>query len=240
MELSMVIPMYNEEKQLISTLDKTIEFLNKYFKTFEIIAVNDGSTDHTIDILNNYNNSNLKIISFDKNMGKGYAVKCGMEKACGKYCFFTDADLPYSLTNILTAIETFHSKNADLVIGSRYLYKKKPDIPYPFYRKIMSRTFSFYINMILDLGIMDTQCGFKGFTHSAAKKIFPLLSMKRFSFDVELLYIAKKFNMNIQCIPVNLHHNSDSSVRILFDSIQMALNTAQIKLNDLKGMYRQN
>jgi dolichyl-phosphate beta-glucosyltransferase len=237
MEVSLIIPAFNEEKRITHTMECVSKFMNKHFKSYEVIVVDDGSTDGTIDVLKTYHDVHLKIISQGRNRGKGQAIKTGMSYAKGDYCFFMDADLPYPLNSMIEAIKVFRKTGADLVIGSRDLYKEKPDVPYPLHRKIMSRMFSLFINGILHLGISDTQCGFKGFTNNAAKGIFPMITIDGFGFDFEMLYIAKKYHLDIQQIPVNLSHTGGSKVNIISDSLKMMRDALKVRINDWKRLY---
>lgn len=237
MEVSLIIPAYNEEKRIIHTIDHVLRFMGEHFNSYEVIVVDDGSIDRTVKILTKYKNRHLKIISQGENRGKGQAIKTGMLHAKGQYIFFTDADLPYPLEGMLTAIKVFRTTGTHLVIGSRDLYKEKCDIPYPLYRKVMSKIFSLFINVVLGLGIPDTQCGFKGFTNDTAKHIFPLVTIEGFGFDFEVLYIAKKYKLKIESIPVNLSHSEGSKVNIFSDSIKMVRDALKVRINDWKGLY---
>lgn len=238
MELSLVVPAYNEEKNIISVVTQMLQFLDLHFNSFELIIVDDGSKDKTVDQLHTINHLGLKILPLGVNQGKGQAIKKGMSVAKGKYCFFTDADLPYRLDSILEAIKVFKNKQSDLVLGSRHLYHETPDHDYPLHRKIMSKVFSLYITLTLNLGISDTQCGFKGFTQEVSKKIFPMITIKGFGFDVEMLFIAKKNKYKIESIPVNMNYTDDSKVNILTDSIKMMGDTLKVRINHIKGKYK--
>ncbi len=237
MEISLVIPAYNEENRITDTVRSILAFLEEHFETYEVIVVDDGSTDRTVERLRQCDDKHLEILCLGQNQGKGQAIKTGMAAATGRYCFFTDADLPYRLESIRHAMDLFKETDVQLVIGSRDLFKDKPDAPYPLHRKIMSKIFSAYINTVLDLGISDTQCGFKAFTYDAAKSIFPVLSVRGFSFDVELLYVARKYKMGIRSIPVNMRYTEDSKINIIADSLKMVLDTLKVKINDRKGLY---
>lgn len=240
MQVSLIIPAYNEEKRISSTLDAVSGFMREHFDNYEIIVIDDGSTDKTTDLVSEHikKDENIKLIPLRKNKGKGYAVKTGVRNSTGDYIFFTDADLPYSLDTILKGTKILSDKKTKLVIGSRDLYEHKHNIPYPIYRRLMSKTFSFFLNMVLGLGISDTQCGIKGFEKKAAKRIFEAITIEGFGFDVELLYIAKKYKYKICCIPVNLTYNKGSKINIVIDSIKMTWDVFNIKLNDLRGLYK--
>lgn len=238
MELSLIIPTYNEGKNIEATLKIMLDFLETNFESFEMIVVDDGSKDQTVSVLKSIKHPSLVLLPLKENKGKGNAIKAGMLKAQGHYCFFTDADLPYELKNIKNAIEISKKTKSSLVIGSRHLYEKKHAIDYPFHRKIMSKGFSIYNKVILNLGITDTQCGFKGFTYQAAKTIFPLVTIEGFGFDVEVLFIAKNKGLKIELIPVSMRYTDDSKVNIIKDSLKMMKDTLKIRYNHLRKYYQ--
>ena len=137
----------------------------------------------------------------------------------------------------MEGIKVLSGTNAQLIIGSRDLYKDKPDIPYPLHRELMSKTFSVFLNTVLRLGIADTQCGFKGFRGKVAKHIFQYTTINGFGFDVELLHIARKHNLEIYRIPVNLTHDKDTKINIITDSFKMIRDVFKVKINDWNGKY---
>jgi dolichyl-phosphate beta-glucosyltransferase len=237
MEISLVIPAYNEEKRITHTLQMVMPFMDKHFQSYEVIVVDDGSSDQTVSIVDGFGHPNLHVSSLGQNMGKGMALKQGMLLAGGKYIFFMDADLPYPLESMNEALAVFYEKKADLVIGGRDLYQEKSDVPYPLSRKIASSAFSLFINSVLRLNIPDTQCGFKGFTRAATSAIFPQLTIQGFGFDFEMLFLARKYGCHIERIPVNLRHSGDSKVNIVKDSIKMAQDALQVRMNDWNGVY---
>ncbi|WP_162142500.1 dolichyl-phosphate beta-glucosyltransferase [Aneurinibacillus terranovensis] len=237
MELSLVIPAYNEEKRIMHTLEMVMPFMDKHFSHYEVLVIDDGSRDKTVSIVQNFGHPHLHIASLQRNMGKGMALKQGMLLAKGKYIFFMDADLPYPLESINEALAVFYTKKADLVIGARDLYEAKSEVPYPALRKITSASFSLFINTVLHLNIPDTQCGFKGFTRSAVQVIFPQLTIQGFGFDFEMLFLARKYEYHIERIPVNLRHSGDSKVHIVKDSIKMVQDALHVRMNDWNGVY---
>lgn len=237
MEVSLVIPAYNEEKRITHTLEMVMPFMDRYFTEYEVIVVDDGSSDQTVAIVQAFGHPHLQVVSLGTNRGKGMALKHGMLLAQGKYIFFMDADLPYPLESIREALRVFDTEKADLVIGGRDLYMEKFDVPYPLSRKIASTAFSLFINTVLCLQIPDTQCGFKGFTRASVQKIFPQLTIQGFGFDFEMLFLARKYGYKIERIPVNLCHSDDSKVHIVKDSWKMFRDALQVRMNDWNGVY---
>ncbi|MGE4283450.1 MAG: dolichyl-phosphate beta-glucosyltransferase [Clostridia bacterium] len=237
MDVSLIIPAYNEEKRIIGTMEHILEFMNRHFHEYEVLVIDDGSTDNTVEVLKRYHDYPLRVFSQETNKGKGQAIKTGMLQAKGKYVFFTDADLPYPLSGMIEAIDIFSKTEAHLVLGSRDLYKERPSAPYPLHRRLMSKAFSIFINGILGLRIADTQCGFKGFHQNAVKTIFPLVTINGFGFDFEMLYIAKKQGLKMELIAVDLSHSEGSKVNIVSDSLKMMANAFKVRINDWRGYY---
>lgn len=222
-KVSVVIPVYNEEKVLKSSLETLKRSLSKNFFDYEIIAVNDGSRDGSFEILKSADF--VKLLSEDKNRGKGYAVKKGILSACGDYIFFTDADLSYSPEYIYRAVLLMKQSGAECIFGKRCGLKKD----YPFVRRTASKIFAKLSQKFLNLDISDPQCGFKGFSKQAANRIFLLVKNEGFAFDVEAAYIAKTLNLSHKELEVRFFHQKNSRVNLLFDSVKMVSALFKIK-----------
>lgn len=218
--ISLIIPVFNESDILSSAIDKVHDYFEALKIPYEIIFVNDGSTDNSIDIIRNCNKTNIHLISYAKNRGKGYALRTGIKNSRGDIVFFTDCDTAYGLDVIAEAIKIFERTNTDIVIGSRRLnnegYKN-----YSFLRHISSSIFSFIVNLILRLSLSDTQCGFKGFQGDCARNIFSQCKIDGFGIDFEVLYLANKMGYSIEQMPVSVLYHSNSSVHIVRDSLRM-------------------
>jgi len=230
MDISIVIPAYNEEKRLGATLEKVHNYFKKKGIPFEIIVVDDGSKDGTINLVKNFaiDHPEVKLRCHLKNKGKGAAVKTGVLAAEGDIILFTDADLS-------TPIEEFEKlKQAiengyDIAIGSRGVKNSKIVIPQPFYRRIVGRFFPFLVRLLVIKDFKDTQCGFKLFKKNSAKTIFSKLSTSGFAFDVEVLAMAKKENFKIEEIGVVWYNYYDSKVSVLKAPLKMFLELNRIK-----------
>lgn len=215
MKISLVIPAYNEEK----TITKTVLAYKNYFESkkqnYEIIVVNDGSSDKTFSKIQNIDG--VICISYDKNHGKGYAVKRGMLRATGDFVFFADADLSYEPSNIDTALRVFKSSDANLVAGERVDKREE----YSVLRRFASYVLYLLIRYVLKIDTMDSQCGFKGFDKKTAREIFSKLECNDFGFDFEVLRIADTMGKKRQSIPVKFRHCGNSKVKIISDSVKI-------------------
>lgn len=239
MYLSVIIPAYNEEKRLPKTLEEIDKYLRKQDYDYEILVVNDGSKDKTVEIAKGLISKikNLIVTGYKKNQGKGYAVRFGVLEAKGDYRLFTDADNSTSIDHVEKIWPEF-KKGFDIIIGSRDIKGAVLDPPQPWIRKlILGEGFKLYRKIIIGLWeIEDTQCGFKCFTKKATEKIFQKCRINRFAFDPEILVIAKKLGYEIKEIPIYWKNDPESKVK--FKSIiKMALDLIKIRLNLIKGIY---
>ena len=239
MYLSVIIPAYNEEKRLPKTLEEIDKYLRKQDYDYEILIVNDGSKDRTVEVARDLTPKikNLIVTGYEKNQGKGYAVRFGMLEAKGDYRLFTDADNSTSIDHVEKIWPEF-KKGFDIIIGSRDIKGAVLDPPQPWIRKlILGEGFKLYRKIIIGLWeIEDTQCGFKCFTKKATEKIFQKCRINRFAFDPEILVIAKKLGYEIKEIPIYWKNDPESKVK--FKSIiKMALDLIKIRLNLIKRVY---
>jgi len=238
MKLSVIIPAYNEENRIPKTLREIDKYLKEQPYEYEILVVNDGSSDNTVNIVNELKReiANLKLIDNKENHGKGYVVRQGMLTALGAYRLFTDADNSTSIDQIEKMWPWFE-QGYDIVIGSRDVKGAKLDPPQPFIRRFIGDIFKLIRKIICGLwDVQDTQCGFKCFTAKAADDIFSLTKIDGFSFDVEALLIGKHLGYKIKEIPVVWKNNLESKVR-LKSAAKMLTQLLQIRMNLLKGAY---
>jgi dolichyl-phosphate beta-glucosyltransferase len=238
-ELSIIIPAYNEEALIVSTLDGLGAYLSARPETYEIIVVDDGSQDKTPDCIREWkerNDVDLHLLSNVTNMGKGFSIRRGVLESRGRFIIFIDADLPYELAAIndfLTALRNGY----DLAIGSRVLPGSQVK-GVPLLRYISGQIFSWMVQAVLFQGLPDTQCGFKSFRSGAAREIFRRLTIGGFGFDVEMLFVARKLKLAIQPIAVQMiDHRHRSRVRLILDSFKMFANLFMVRWNDLQGKY---
>jgi dolichyl-phosphate beta-glucosyltransferase len=237
-ELSVIVPAYNEEDLIAGTLDAIHDFLAARRESFEIVVVDDGSRDRTVQLVEQWGKTkNVRLLVNEKNMGKGFSVRRGVEESRGEFLIFIDADLPYELDAIDGFLRALRS-GSDLAIGSRVLPGSAVK-GVPAARFFAGQVFSWMVQAFLFLGIRDTQCGFKSFKSNAAREIFRRLTISGFGFDVELLYIARKLKYRIQPVAVRMiHHRLGSRVRLVGHSLEMLNDLFVIRSNDLRGKYR--
>ncbi len=234
--LSVIIPAYNEENRINRTLDVLCRFMEQAFSDYEILVVDDGSSDQTYPLVCQHPGKNIRPLTYSPNRGKGGAVKFGVKNARGDIIIFTDADLPYPPENIEKAVRMFEQNSYDLILGNRESADNGKK--YPWYRTLMSHGFSFVVDLILNLHVPDTQCGFKCFRREAAEKIFEKSTLPGWGFDVELIFLAKKMGFHIGRLPVELfHENSGSKIRIVHDTLTMVREVRRVKDNNKKGLY---
>lgn len=211
--LAIVIPTYNEEKRLAATLRSIIAYTEHQHYNTQILVVDDGSRDKTqqvfLELAQEFPQARLKFVKNTANHGKGYVVRQGMLQASGDYIFFTDADLSTPIPEIEKLLKALKS-GADVAIGSRAVDRSLVKKHQPWFREFAGRLFNFAVRVWAVRGIKDTQCGFKGFTAAAAKKIFTKQRLDSFIFDVEVLYIARKSKLKVVEIPVEWVNNEDT------------------------------
>lgn len=237
--LSLVIPCFNEEKTIYENIKIIYDYLQRNVSTFEIIAVNDGSADSTLQELQKAAGEiPLRIISNGINSGKGRAVKNGILAGKNDLVMFMDADLAISIEELGPFME-MSGKGYDICIASRFVPGVPREQAVHWYRKVMEHIFRAMRILIVGCGeIRDTQCGFKLFHHQAAQKIFPLLTIDRFAFDSEIIFLAKKFGYSIKEIPVAVHNLWKSHIRFVRDPMNMSIALMKIRLNDFLGKYK--
>lgn len=221
------------------TLERVCEYLSTKDFPYEIVVVDDGSTDNTLQITKSIanNNNHINVLSNERNSGKGYSVRRGMLSARGEYVFFTDADLSTPIEEIEKCLP-YLVNGYDVVIGSRSMPGADIIVHQPWYREKMGKIFNFMVNVVLLRGIVDTQCGFKGFKRDVAKKVFSRCRIDGFSFDVEALYLSRKFDYKIKELPIRWENSTLSKVSPVKHSIQMFKDLLGIKMKDLQGYYK--
>jgi len=233
--LSIIIPAYNEEKRLPDTLEQVFDFLKKQSFTSEVIVVENGSTDKTFEIAQGFMEQYNNLCVIQSERGKGAAVRRGMLEAKGIYRFMCDADLSMPVEEITKFIPPAVN-NFDITIASREAngavrYNEPP------YRHLGGRAINFLIQLFILPGLNDTQCGFKCFSAKVADDIFALQTLNGWSFDIEMLYVARRHQYKILEIPIHWVHHPETKVNAVRDAIRMIQDIFRIRVNALRGMY---
>lgn len=236
--LSIVIPAYNEENKIGKTLEKTISYFNSRSYAYEIIVVDDKSSDKTLDIIKELSvrHKQIQLLKNKLNYGKGFSVKKGMLASCGQYVLFSDADFSTPIEEMEKLLEWLE-KGHDIAIGSRALKESDIQIHQQWYRETMGKIFNLLVRLITVRKIKDTQCGFKCFKREVIQNIFNKQTINRFSFDVELLWIALKQRYRVKEVPIRWLNNPSSKVHPVLDSTRMFFDLIKIRINDLRGLY---
>jgi len=227
MKISIVIPAYNEEFRLPSTLNTILDFTSNRSEDFELIVVDDGSRDNTVQVAKKFQGK-VRVLTLDRNSGKGAAVRRGMLEATGDFLFFSDADLSTPIAELDKLLNELKN-SCDIAIGSRAIDFSSIKIHQPFYREFMGKTFNQIVQLLVVKGIKDTQCGFKGFRNETAKDVFNKSKIDGFGFDVEILYIARRIGYKIKEISVEWFNDEQSKINPIIDSFKMLLEIVRIR-----------
>lgn len=235
-KLSVVIPAYNEERRIAKTLSAISSYLEKQDFSWEIIVVDDGSKDTTVQIVNDLHLPSLRLIKLGQNQGKGAAVKKGMLSAEGEYRLFCDADNATPIGQLEKM--WLMTDKFPVVIGSRYLKGSRIVIEQTFMRRFLSRIGNILIQVMILPGFPDTQCGFKLFEGKAAQAIFTKQTISRWGFDMEVLFIARKLKFKIGQVPVDWYDRAGSKIHSSNVFVRTLSELFKIRWNGLTGKYR--
>lgn len=234
--LSIIIPAYNEERRLPRTLEQIFAFLDQQSYTAEVIVVENGSNDRTLEIAQKFAEQRKRLVVYqEEERGKGNAVRRGMLEARGEYRFFCDADLSMPIEEVNKFIPPALN-SMDIAIASREVpgavrYNE------PHYRHLTGRIFNNLIRLLVLPDLHDTQCGFKCFRAEVTEDVFHYQTLAGWSFDVEILYIARRKGYQICEIPINWYFKADTKISVLQDSWQMFLDLLTIRRNARRGLY---
>jgi dolichyl-phosphate beta-glucosyltransferase len=241
--LSIIIPAYNEERRLPSSLAKIAEFLRQQPYQSEIVVVENGSTDRTTAVVEQFQRSQVEpgdpfvVLLLHSEKGKGNAVKRGVMAGRGEFLLISDSDLSVPIEETIRFLPpVLNKQHYGVAIASR-------EVPgavrhgEPFYRHVMGRVYNFLVRILAVPGIQDTQCGFKCFSHAAATSIFPRQRISGWGFDVELIAIAQRQGIPVVEIPVNWYYGAESRVRPIHDTINMVRELMKIRSNARHGIY---
>lgn len=235
-KLSIIIPAFNEEKRLPSTLEQVFSFVQNQTYDSEVLIIENGSSDRTFEVAKEYADKHPRCLAIrNKVRGKGLAVRTGMLRATGQYRFMCDADLSMPITEINRFLPPFLD-NFDVAIASR---EAPGSVRYnePAYRHWGGRGTNLIIRVMALPGLHDTQCGFKMFQSDVVEDIFHYQTIKNWSFDIELLYIARMRGYRITEIPIPWYFNAETKLNPFRDAIKMVLDILTIRRNARTGLY---
>src|SRR5271156_1531068 len=236
--LSVIIPAFNEERRLPKALEFIAAYLAARSLRAEIIVVDDGSTDGTARLVEDFRKKvpALRLVSNGENRGKGFSVRHGMLEARGEIALFTDADLSSPIEEIEKLLAALAAGN-DIAIGSRALDRSLISIHQSRWRELAGMVFNGLVRVITGLPFSDTQCGFKIFRREPARIIFEQQRIEGFGFDPEILFLAKRHGLRTSEVPVRWAHDAATKVQVLRDSTMMFGDLLLIRWNWLLGRY---
>jgi len=239
LDLSIVIPAYNEEDRLPKTLDCIFLYLQTRPYRAEIIVVDDGSSDRTSEIVSacQLKYPGLRLVSNLRNRGKGFSVRHGMLEAYGEIALFTDADLSTPIEEADKLFAAMQDRGCDAAIGSRAIDRSLIEVHQSAFREHAGIFFNRLVRWIMNIEFSDTQCGFKAFGRKRARIIFEQQRVERFGFDAEILFLAKRHGLQVAEIPVRWSHDSATKVNVVADGIRMFLELLLIRWNAVRGCY---
>ena len=238
-QLSVVIPAFEEAARLGPTLERVRTYLAARPFESEVLVVVDGGRDGTLGLVRNLARAwpALRVLDNGVNRGKGYSVRRGMLAARGRYLLFSDADLSTPIAEVERLVAALDA-GADVAIGSRALVDSDVRVRQAWWRQSMGRVFNRFVRLVAVPDLRDTQCGFKCFRRDAAQRIFARQRIARFSFDVELLWIARTLGYRVAELPVTWINHPSSRVHPLSDSCRMLVDLMCLRFNDWRGAYR--
>jgi dolichyl-phosphate beta-glucosyltransferase len=231
MQLTVLIPVYNEKKRIPATIKQLMEFFKRTEPDFELILVNDGSIDETLHICAEQARSEprIRVLSYAVNQGKGYAIWTGLKAAQGELLLFMDADLATPLKEYSKLKNILLSEKLDLAIGSRVKEEADIVVRHPIYRRFVGRIFNMFVRMIVLPHVKDSQCGFKLYTRNAYQAIASRQTINNLSFDVEHLYIAQKLGLNVKEVGVQWSNVANTTVSVFRSALPMLFSLFRIR-----------
>jgi dolichyl-phosphate beta-glucosyltransferase len=242
LDLSIIIPAYNEERRLPKALDRIGAYLSARPWCSEIIVVDDGSSDATAKLVESYRDKypGLRLVSNGRNRGKGFSVRHGILEARGEIVLFTDADLSTPIEEADKLLVALREKHFDAAIGSRAVDRSLIEVHQSAFREQAGILFNLLVRWITGIGFSDTQCGFKAFRRERAGIIFEQQRIERFGFDPEILFLASRHGLRVAEIPVRWSHDSATKVHVIADGIRMFFELLVVRWNSLRGLYPRN
>jgi glycosyltransferase involved in cell wall biosynthesis len=239
--LSIIIPAYEEQDRLGDSVRRIFQYIENEKLDAELIIVDDGSKDQTAETSEKacaeFPEIPSQVIRYEKNRGKGFAVKTGLEAAKGEIALFSDADLSTPISELPKLVAPIQSGEFDVTFGSRALDRNLIGVHQPWRREQGGKVFNFIVRMLTGLPFWDTQCGFKAFNMCAFRPLLGVMQIERFGFDVEFLFVANLHGLKLNEIPVRWDHDERTKVNVFRDSQRMFNEVRLIRRNAKKGVY---
>src|SRR6266567_3578666 len=243
--LSIIVPAYNESARIGPTLQKLIAYLNQQHEKSELLVVDDGSTDDTAAVAEatarDLGSATTRLIRYEPNRGKGYALRRGLSESQANVALFSDADLSTPITETPKLVDAIRSNECDLTFGSRALDRRLIGVHQPWRREQGGRVFNLIVRVATGLPFWDTQCGFKAFRLNVCRPLIEAAQIDRFGFDVELIYLAYLAKLRLREVAVRWDHNAggplDASGNYSRDSLRMINEVRRIRAAAAAGFY---
>lgn len=232
--MSVIIPLYNEESR-VGNISEVIKYLSAKKFTWELVIVNDGSTDNTKKIISKFESNNIKVISYSVNRGKGYAIKQGMLAASGKNRLFLDIDLSTPITEFDKFIPLV--ARSDSLIGTRKGRGSKVLVHQPWLRENLGKGFTFLSQVFLGVPVSDFTCGFKCFSENCANRVFECSLVYRWGFDSEIIFLCHKFSFSMIEVPIIWKDDVRTRVKFPQDIVRSLVELLTIRINSVRGLY---
>lgn len=240
-DLSIVVPAFNEQDRLGFSVSKILSYIIENRLNAELIVVDDGSGDETAKIAEtacaDFPDIASKVVRYEQNRGKGFAVKTGLQTATADIALFSDADLSTPIEEMPKLVDPIRNGEFDVTFGSRALDRSLIGTHQPWRREQGGKVFNLIVRKLTGLPFWDTQCGFKAFNMKRFGPLLDLMRIDRFGFDVEFLYVAKLHGLRLNEIPVRWYNDERSKVNVVRDSLRMFDEVRQIRRNAKQGFY---
>ena len=239
LDLSIIIPVFNEERRLPKTIERIHAYLNARPLRAEVIIVDDGSSDGTAHLVEGDRERFpwIRLLPNGRNRGKGFSVRHGMLEARGEITLFTDADLSTPIEEADKLLAALNEQGYDGAIGSRALDRSTIEVHESAFRELAGALFNRVVRCAAGLDFADTQCGFKAFRSGPARVLFEQQRIERFGFDPEILFLAKRHGLRVAEIPVRWSHDDASKVHVVADGSRMVWELLVMRWNALRGCY---
>jgi glycosyltransferase involved in cell wall biosynthesis len=236
--LSVVIPAYNEEQRLGPSLTRIQDYFGEQQVDAEVLVIDDGSSDGTVGIAEKtLRGARGRVLRNPDNRGKGYSVRRGVLEAAGRWVLMTDADLSAPIEEHAKLASAARDHDLDAAIGSRALADSRIEVRQNVVRETMGKTFNLLIRAMTGLSFRDTQCGFKLMDYERVRPLFEQMVVDRFAFDVELLFLCKRFGLRVHEVPVVWRNSPVSGVNLFIDPVNMIWDVARIRWRFRRGGY---